>query len=239
MSKLSKKEIETTLDAKGYKLVDYDQYQNLNSPIDVICRNGHQIKSTIKILRKDTYVCPQCEGGTYVMRKDGKPPIKNGFRTIGIDNATKNMGISVFDGNELVYYTVLKFSSPILEERLLRIYRLMTEVIILEWEPDFIVLEDIQMQNKQYAAFKALAMLLGILTVILEDNEISYDIVKSSVWRSAFSITGKIRSRQKIEAIKKVKEMYRIVVTDDSAEAILIGKYAVKKLNIMRRKTVF
>ena len=239
MSKLSKEEIQETLDAKGYTLVDYEQYENLNSLIEVICRNGHTIKATMKNLRKKTYVCPQCEGGTYTMRKDGKPPTKTGFRTIGIDNATKNMGIAVFDGNDLVYYTVLKFTSTVLEERLLRIYRLMSEVILPEWEPDFVVLEDIQMQNKQYAAFKALAMLLGIMTVVLEDYEVAYDIVKSSVWRSAYSISGKGREMQKIEAMKKVKEMYGIVVTDDAAESILIGKYAVKKLNAKKRKNIF
>jgi Holliday junction resolvasome RuvABC endonuclease subunit len=239
MSKLSKEEIQETLDAKGYKLVDYNQYKNLSSVIDVICRNGHETKSTMKILRKKTYVCPQCEGGTYTMRKDGKPPQKKGYRTIGIDNATKKMGIAVFDGNELVYYTILNFTSSVLEERLVQIYQLMSEVILPEWEPDFVVLEDIQMQNKQYAAFKALAMLLGIMTVVLEDYGISYDVVKSSVWRSAFSIGGKVRANQKIAAIKKVKEMYNIVVTDDAAESILIGKYAVKKINAMNRKDIF
>jgi Holliday junction resolvasome RuvABC endonuclease subunit len=239
MSKLSKEEIEQTLAEKEYKLVDYDQYQNLNSVIDVICRNGHQIKSTMKVLRKASFVCPKCEGGHYEMRKDGRPPEKKGQRVIGIDNATKKMGVSVFDGNELVYYTIFNFTSDVLEERLLRIYRLMTEVIIPDWQPDFVVLEDIQMQNKQYVAFKALAMLLGIMTVTLEDFGISYAVIKSSVWRSAFSIRGKVRSNQKIQAMKKVKEMYNIIVTDDAAEAILIGKYAVKKLNAKKRETVF
>ena len=95
------------------------------------------------------------------------------------------------------------------------------------------------MQNKQYAAFKALAMLLGIMTVVLEDYGVAYDVVKSSVWRSAYSINGKGRQMQKVEAMKKVKEMYNIVVTDDAAEAILIGKFAVKKINAMNRKKIF
>ena len=239
MSKLSKAEIEKIFKEKGFTLIDYSQYQNLESLIDFECKNGHKITDKLKNIRKPKYVCPKCEGGTYKMRKDGRPPQKESFRVIGMDQATHKIGISVFDGNNLVYYTVLNFESDVLEERLAHIYKAMTETIIPEWEPDFVVLEDIQLQGTQYTAFKALAMLLGMMVAILETHGIAYDIVKSSVWRSTFSIRGKTRQNQKIQAMKKVKDMYDIVVTDDAAEGILLGKHAVKKLNAKKRKRVF
>ena len=39
-------------------------------------------------------------------------------------------------------------------------------------------------------------------------------------------IPGKTRAEQKAGAIQKVKEMYGVKLSDDIAEAILMGKYA-------------
>lgn len=51
-------------------------------------------------------------------------------------------------------------------------------------------------------------------------------------------IGGKTRPDQKAEAIRKVNEMYGLKLTDDVAEAILLGKYAVDVLHRqeMRKK---
>lgn len=52
-------------------------------------------------------------------------------------------------------------------------------------------------------------------------------------------INGKTRIQQKMQAIKKVKEMYNLDVNDDVAEAILLGKYAADCLKKEQTKKLF
>jgi hypothetical protein len=37
--------------------------------------------------------------------------VKKGYRVVGVDNATYNMGLSIFDSGKLVYFKLLKFDS--------------------------------------------------------------------------------------------------------------------------------
>ena len=48
-------------------------------------------------------------------------------------------------------------------------------------------------------------------------------------------MSNKNRTEQKQTAVKKVKDMYNITVSDDIAEAILLGKYAV---DIISKQTI-
>jgi Holliday junction resolvasome RuvABC endonuclease subunit len=95
--------------------------------------------------------------------------------------------------------------------------------MIGNWQPDYIVMEDIQYQNN-YQTYKKLAMLLGVLTVAAKSAKIDYRIIAPVQWRSHYQITGK-RDDIKAKAVKLVNTMYNINVIDDVAEAILIGHY--------------
>lgn len=50
---------------------------------------------------------------------------------------------------------------------------------------------------------------------------------------------AKTRQEQKKQSMAKVKEMYNIVVNDDIAEAILLGKYAVDCVRLNEVKKLF
>ena len=104
---------------------------------------------------------------------------------------------------------------------------MMEQTVIEEWEPDYIVFEDIQYQNN-YQTYKKLAMLLGLLIVAAKNGGVEWDVVPPVTWRSHFNISGK-RETVKKQAIMKVATMYNINVVDDVAEAILIGKYYIDK----------
>lgn len=83
-------------------------------------------------------------------------------------------------------------------------------------------------------------MLLGNALVTAREAGVRCETVLSKVWRSHQLIKGRTRSEQKTEAIRKVKDMYGISVSDDIAEAILIGKYAVDMFGLQElRKKLF
>ena len=56
---------------------------------------------------------------------------------------------------------------------------------------------------------------------------------------ATFLINGGGRPVEKEKAIKKVKNMYQINVSDDVAEAILIGKYRADLMEKKQRKDLF
>ena len=65
--------------------------------------------------------------------------------------------------------------------------------------------------------------------------------VSNKVWQSKYMIAGKDRVTQKNNVIKKVKMLFGVDVSDDIADAILIGKYAVdmKRLGKEQSKRSF
>jgi len=230
MAKLNNEQVVAILQEKGFVIKDISSYETIKSPIIIQCSAGHDIHTTLETARKQRFVCPKCDGGIYKYTKNGEPPAKKGMRVLGFDNATKMMGVSVFDDGELVFYTVFNFNNKLLEKRLLQIFDILNDYILPEWEPDYVFVEDIQMQRLQYVAFKALGMLLGVITISLEHHEIPYTVVGSKVWRADFLVKGRSREEQKNHAIEIVKNMYNLEVSDDAAEAILIGKYGSRQI---------
>ena len=71
-------------------------------------------------------------------------------------------------------------------------------------------------------------MLLGILQELLNSKEIPFECVSPNVWRKIAGTNGKNRNEEKKLSIVKVKEKYNISVSNDVAEAILIGYYGAR-----------
>lgn len=89
-------------------------------------------------------------------------------------------------------------------------------------------MEDIQQQHGAVLTYKILAMLLGIIETTCAENSIPYEVVNPNVWRKYAGTCGKSRREEKLLSIATVKAKYNINVTDDVAEAILIGQYGSK-----------
>lgn len=232
MARLSDKQIREEVSAKGFSLVDASQYKNLKSPILIKCEKGHRLETNMYSFRKSTFRCPECSGEKVNLAAFNIE--KQGERTIALDNSTQKIGLSIFDDQKLVYYILLDFSGRDYEERLLRIAEYLEDVIIDQWDPDNIVFEDVQFQSN-YATYKKLSMLLGILVVTSMKYDIPTNVVSSNTWRSFFQITGDRRAA-KAKAIELVQRMYNITVNDDVAEAILLGKYMSEQ--ILRQKSL-
>ena len=85
-------------------------------------------------------------------------------------------------------------------------------------------MEDIQYQNG-VLTFKVLAMLLGVVQTCCAEHNIEFEVVSPNVWRKYAGTNGKNRREEKMLSIAVVRDKYGITVSDDVAEAILIGRY--------------
>ena len=65
--------------------------------------------------------------------------------------------------------------------RLIKIKKFIEEVVIPQWKPDFIVMEDIQYQQNGLTTYKVLAMLLGLIQVQLVEQGVKYEVVSPNV----------------------------------------------------------
>jgi len=129
-----------------------------------------------------------------------------------------------------VFFSLYTFSGNV-NSRLVQIRKFVRDIVIKQWQPDYIVMEDIQYQYGAVLTYKILAMLLGILEVECTDAGIQYEVVSPNVWRKYAGTAGKTRLQEKQLSVGVVKEKYGVRVNDDVAEAILIGRYGAKMHN--------
>ncbi len=226
MAKLSNEQIAAEVEAKGFKFIAAPNYTNLSSNIQIECEHGHKIEVSMSDFRRISFECPLCNKDI----KFDNPidvPMKTGYRIIAFDQATERFGLSIWDDGKLVFFTLYTFTGS-LTARLVKIKKLITDVIIPYWKPDFIVCEDIQYQHGAVLTYKVLAMLLGIIEVTCAENGIEYEVVSPNVWRKYMGTCGKTRQEEKMLSIATVKQKFHVNVSDDVAEAILIGNYAAK-----------
>lgn len=226
MARISLEQVKTELASKKLKLSEKTLYENLNSQIEVECEKGHKFITTLKSVRYANFVCPVCVGEKTKGFTESPTdiPKKRGYRIIGVDNATYKMGASLFENGKLIYFKLFEFKSNNHIQRLNEIRDLFEQEIIPIWDPDFIQFEDIQLQ-KSHAAYEILIKLVGVIEMSAYKFNTDYEKTRANVWRSHFGINLKDRSKEKQRAIQMVYDMYGIQVSDDVAEAILIGKY--------------
>lgn len=148
---------------------------------------------------------------------------------LALDQASQVSGYSVFNGNNLIASGTFSVSGD-LPKRLIKIRDKVIN-LIKEYNPDKVILEDIQMEENQknnVKTFKALAQVIGVLSMYLTENKIKYDMVLASSWRSVLGIKGRTREVYKKNAQIYVKDNYNKDVSEDEADAICIGAYGAR-----------
>ena len=223
MSRLSTDKIKEELATKHFTLLDDSNYTTLNSPIIIQCEHGHKIEVSMNDFRRPSFVCPCCDKSINLKNNKNVPP-KTGYRVIAFDQATEHFGLSIWDDSKLVFYSLYTFTGDVIS-RLTKIKSFINDIVIAAWQPDFIIMEDIQQQYGAVLTYKILAMLLGVIEVTCTENKIPYEVVSPNVWRKYVGTCGKNRKEEKMLSVAVVKNKYNINVSDDVAEAILIGQY--------------
>lgn len=214
------------VEAEGWKLLS-TSYTNLKTQMQFECPNGHENYYTMEYWRRHKE-CPICKSNKYYRMNDSAPKSK-GFRILAFDQASITSGWSVFDDGQLIKFGSWTSDGSHSTERIAKTKFWFANMIQI-WKPNLIVLEDIQLQKfdggEQVLTYKKLAHLQGVLKNYCYENGYIYKIVPPATWRSASNIKGRTRTDKKKNAQIKIQELYDVKVTQDEADAILIGYWA-------------
>lgn len=220
------------LESEGWKLLS-TTYKNLNTELEMMCPEGHKQLQTYGNWRKHM-LCEQCMAGDPYKIKKNKVPIKkiDTQRILALDAATGVTGYAIFDDGDLVSYGTYKVDKDLSSEQRINSVKKWLQALINEIEPDFVGLENIQLQTFgsgntfQVETYRVLANLQGVLIDTLFEACIDHDLVYVSQWRKYCDVgDGKGRENKKKQAQDKVKLWYKQDCTQDEADAICIGKY--------------
>lgn len=150
---------------------------------------------------------------------------------MGIDSSTKASGISVYTNGALTDMKLIRANESDSEARM----KNMIEQIygaIRYYKPDIIVIETPTVTRNAKGA-RELTTVFGAIYGFAVDNNIFFMHYRPSEWRSkvrnAEESVPRKRAEQKQWAIDKVKNEYDVDVSDDVAEAILIGEAYIKE----------
>lgn len=147
------------------------------------------------------------------------------MKILALDQSSKVTGYAIFQDGKLIDYNYFSFTNANLGKRLERIRNKIQELVEYN-HIDKVVLEDIQLENtvsNNVVAYKALAEVIGVITELLTEMNIQYELVFPNVWRKKLSIMGYQRAECKAKAQQYVKNCYNIESTEDVCDAICIG----------------
>jgi len=152
------------------------------------------------------------------------------IKILSFDQSTKITGYSLYDNSNLINYGTIQSDSkeenPI--ERMKQMYENIKQCLI-KCNPHFVVFENVHFQ-KNYGTFQQLSQLQGLIMALLFERNIGFQYVESTAWRAFCGVKGKKRAEQKANAIQIVKDKFNLSVSEDEADAILLGYFAVNKI---------
>lgn len=231
MSKIKIEDIKAQLDVYNWKVIS-TEYKNLDTEMTFQCDEGHTVYSTWRKIR-NRRECPICLQNKY--KTNGFtviPKKKDTKRVLGLDQATRISGWSIYDNDDLVQYGTFETG---LNDEAARIHSIKEWLInmINLWEPDLVGIEGLQYQvNMGVTVFEKLARLQGVLIEALYELNIPFQICPTNTWRHYCGVKGKTRSDKKRSMQLKAKEWFDISISDDEADAIGIGKYISENFKI-------
>lgn len=239
MSTINIYSVQNALEAEGWKLIS-ETYKNLKTPLEMICPAGHKQEQTFDQWRKHK-ICDICMAGDPYKVKKNKIPKKgtDTQRILALDAATGTTGYAIYDDKVLVGFGTYKTNASLPATERINNVKNWLKAALKEWEPDFVGIENIQLQKygnngaqEQVRTFQTLANLQGVLLDTIFEACIDSELVRPSEWRSYCGINDgdQHRDPKKKQAQAKVKIWYDINCTEDESDAICIGKYFCGKL---------
>lgn len=142
----------------------------------------------------------------------------------GIDSSSNRTAISYFEDNKLVDYKVIDLKK--IKDKNERIDTMMLSIAahLNSWKPDYVYQEDTWTSGNPETA-NILTTILGGVRFWCISNNCIYHKIKPTVWRSQFGLNQYKAKREELKekSIDYVKEKFGVSVSDDEADAILIG----------------
>ena len=156
-------------------------------------------------------------------------------KLLSFDQASIKTGYAYFEDGNLKKFGVLKVNGNDSTEQRVYDMSLLIKECIEKYDPDKIVIEDVQNQCN-VAIVKMLARLQGIIIGICFNRGISCKIMVPAEWRKVLNFTqGKTkRAELKRQSIEFVLSHYNSalqnrIITDDESDAVCIGCAFLKK----------
>ena len=148
------------------------------------------------------------------------------MRVIGIDASTNKTGIAVFQDGKYVTHTLIDLHK--IKDSHERIPKMMIAICgYLDWHKvDKIIMEESMMTNN-ISTVKMLSSIAGAVMYYATSHNIEFQLDLPSSWRKRIGLTqGRSVKRDvlKAEAIAAVKQEYKMDLTDDECESILIAR---------------
>lgn len=154
------------------------------------------------------------------------------MRILAFDQSTQKTGWAVFDDGQLVESGVCDLhKEKDVNVRLQALWQYAID-LVQRWEPNLVVAENVSLQNPNVKTIVELARVQGLLQAAAYSLPVAEPVTyyMPATWRKAVGIqTGRgiKRADLKKAAIAMVSEQYHKQVSDDEADAILIGQAAV------------
>lgn len=152
------------------------------------------------------------------------------MKILALDQASRVTGWAIFDNAQLINSGTIVINPDYgLGERL---HKLRNEVkdIIQTQNIEKVYLEDIYADGQHInniSTFKTLAEVFGVLFELCVDLKVPVEAVLAVKWKSVVGIKGRTRADQKKNAKQHVLEKYKIKASEDQADSICIGEYAI------------
>lgn len=158
--------------------------------------------------------------------------------TLALDLSTKSTGYAIYQDKRLVTYGCITATSTDLIARINKISKELGERVLLKYKIDRVVVEEVIPKEATTSGMKnlktqrALMWMQAAIAFMLYsyDKKLDIEYLYPSEWRKKCGIKtgrGVRRDQQKPYDIQFVKEIYKIDVNDDIADAIGIGYAAV------------
>ena len=228
MSRITIPQIQEELAQDNWKLLS-TEYKNLDSELVFECDEGHKVYSTWKKIRTKRE-CPLCKQNQFKeIEQTLIPKKKDEYRILALDQATHISGWALFSDGRLLRYGSFETLAKDEIERDFQIKNWLLNMIE-NWKPDFVALEGIQYEERfGVTTFATLARLQGILMNTLYEVGVDYVVCHTGTWRNFCGVKGRSRADKKRSMQLLIKEWYDVSVSDDCADAIGIGRYAIMK----------
>lgn len=148
------------------------------------------------------------------------------MRVIGIDASTNKTGIAVFQDGKYVTHTLIDLHK--IKDSHERIPKMMIAICdcLDGHKVDKIIMEESMMTNN-ISTVKMLSSIAGAVMYYATSHNIEFQLDLPSSWRKRIGLTqGRSVKRDvlKAEAIAAVKQEYKMDLTDDECESILIAR---------------
>lgn len=145
----------------------------------------------------------------------------------GIDGSTAKTGISIFKDAKYITHALIDLHK--IRDVNQRLPEMMEQICdyLLEYPVDKIIIEKSVMKGQNADTLQKLSMISGAVMYYAKIHDIEFENPLPSQWRAVIGMEQSKKVKReilKLEAIKAVKQEYGLDVTDDEAEAILIGR---------------